>query len=315
MTGGERAWQRSYLAIAGAAFAGYAILAGLLGPKASFPVAQIVNASMFRELTGIPVELLRAGCAGIIGVSLTEAFVVESARVHARTERLREEFISVVAHDLRGPLNAIQLLAARLQRTSAERPAEATQVLERIRDRIRALDRMIQDLLDSSRIEAKRLVLECRTIDLGKLVAEVVDRSALITKGHSIKLEVPDGGAHVQGDAIRLEQVLVNLLSNAAKYAYPDTAIGVKVSSERSEVLVSVTNSGPGVPTTAIPHLFDRFYRAGETRGTVPGIGLGLYLARGLIEAHGGHIWLEPQRGDRTTFCFALASVDPRTAS
>jgi signal transduction histidine kinase len=225
---------------------------------------------------------------------------------------LREEFISVVAHDLRAPLGAIQLLATRLQRISVAKPAEAKEVMDRIRDRIHALDRMVQDLLDASRIEAKRLVLERQPLDLAKFVGEVVDRAAAITEGHPIDLELGEGAADVVGDPIRLEQVLVNLLSNAAKYSFPETTIAVKLSRHRSEIVVSVVNAGPGVSADAVPRLFERFYRDRETRGAVRGIGLGLYLARGLIEAHGGRIGLEPQRGDLTTFWFMLPSAGSR---
>jgi signal transduction histidine kinase len=301
----EQARQRRYLLIAAAAFAAYAVFAGLLGPEAPLPVSAVVNSRAFRELTGVPVELFRAGCAALIGLSLTEAFVVESARLHAEAGRLREEFISVVAHDLRSPLATIALLAGRLERMASARPAEAKAVMDSLHERIRGLDRIVQDLLDASRIEAKKLVLERQRLDLAKLVAGVVDRAEPVTGEHAVDLEIGEGAADVDADPVRMEQVLVNLLSNAAKYSHPHTNISVKVRPLGSEVRVSVTNSGEGVPADAVPHLFERFHRA-AAHGAVPGVGLGLYVARGLVEAHGGRIWLEPQQGDRTTFCFAL---------
>jgi signal transduction histidine kinase len=116
----------------------------------------------------------------------------------------------------------------------------------------------------------------------------------------------------VDVDLVRLEQVFLNLLSNAGKYSFPNTPIKVQVTPRHDEVRVSVTSTGPSIPAEARPHLFDRFYRAkAAAQGSMPGVGLGLYLARGLVEAHGGRIWIEPQRGDVTTFTFAIP-IAPR---
>jgi signal transduction histidine kinase len=308
----ERSRMRRYLALAATAFAIYAIASGLLVGEAPLPVASFLNAEAFRKVTGVPVELVRAACAAVIGVSLGEAFVIESARAHAEAERMREEFLSVVAHDLRAPLGAIDLLAARLERIANEHPDQAKAVVERIRERIRRLGRMVEDLLDASRIEAKRLLLRRERLDLAKVVSDFVDQPETVTQGHRIELLIGEGRADVEVDLVRLEQVFLNLLSNAGKYSFPNTPIKVQVTPRHDEVRVSVTSTGPSIPAEARPHLFDRFYRAkAAAQGSMPGVGLGLYLARGLVEAHGGRIWIEPPRGDVTTFTFAIP-IAPR---
>jgi signal transduction histidine kinase len=258
------------------------------------------------------VELLRAACAVVIAVTLAEAFVIESARTQTEAERLREEFISVVAHDLRSPLQTIGLLTSSLERIPPDRPQATRAALDRIRDKIGTLDRMIGDLLDASLIEANRLVLRPVRVDMAKLVGGMVERADALVSGHSVEFVPSPGSAEVEGDPVRLEQVFANLLSNAGKYGLPGTPIRVDVSTDSHEVIVGVTNSGPGMPKDALPHLFERFYRTDAARhGPVPGTGIGLYLARGLVEAHGGRIWLEPGGDDRTTFRFLIPRAGP----
>lgn len=303
----ESSRMRCYLALAATSFAVYAIAAGLLVPAGPFPVASFLNAEAFRRVTGVPVEWVRTVCAALIGVSLGEAFVIESARAHATAARMREEFLSVVAHDLRGALGVIDFLASRLARVARENPHQAEAVKERIHEKILALARMVDDLLDASRVEAKRLLLRRERLDVAKLLTDLVDHAETLTRGHRVELHIGEGRADVDGDAVRLEQVCSNLLSNAGKYSFPNTPIEIEVAPRHDEVRVSVTSTGPTIPAEARPHLFDRFYRAkNAAQGSTPGSGLGLYLARGLVEAHGGRIWIEPARGDATTFTIAI---------
>jgi signal transduction histidine kinase len=312
LPGPERVRQRRQLAIAAYTFAAFGVVAGLVAGDPPFFSAAILHADGFRQLTGVPVELLRATCAVIIAVALAEAFVIESARTQAAAERLREEFISVVAHDLRSPLQTIGLLASSLERMPPDRPQANQVAIDRIRERIKTLDRMIGDLMDASLIEANRLVLRPVRVDMAKLVGGVVERADALVSGHSVELVPSPGSAEVEGDPVRLEQVFTNLLSNAGKYGLPGTPIRVEVSTDAREVTVGVTNRGPGIPKDALPHLFERFYRTDASRrGPVPGTGIGLYLARGLVEAHGGRIWLEPGEDDRTTFRFLIPRAGP----
>lgn len=230
-------------------------------------------------------------------------------------ERAREEFISVVAHDLRSPLTVITGFAGLLQRLPPGQhgKVQETRAVESILVSAKRLDKMVADLLDASRIEASRLVLTKETIDLPRLIHEVVERTAEITRGHPVRLETAGVIREILADPARLEQVLTNLLSNAAKYSYPGSEIVVKVEPhpKEREVMVSVANQGHGIAPEDREAIFARFRRARtEAEGRVPGLGLGLYITKGLVEAHGGRIWVESERGKTTTFSFTLPTND-----
>src|SRR5258708_39103373 len=148
---------------------------------------------------------------------------------------------------------------------------------------------MIADLLDVSRIEARRLTLDCYSVDFPALVRAVVERTTALTKGHPVRVSIVDEIPQLELDPGRIEQVLGHLLSNAAKFGYPNTAIMLAVERRDAEIEVSVSNQGPGIAPAELPKLFRRFYRTSEARAAgVAGIGLGLSITKGLVEAHGG---------------------------
>ncbi|MBI2898325.1 MAG: PAS domain S-box protein [Deltaproteobacteria bacterium] len=219
-------------------------------------------------------------------------------------ERLREEWATVVAHDLRQPLTAISLSLDLLRTLRAREPLSATEAkaLARIDSAARGLRRMVDDLSDASRIEAKRLTLEPREVDLARLVVEVCDQSEV-----RCICRVETDGRTAVADPERITQVLTNLLNNAAKYGAAGEPIAVVVTGNDRETEVSVSNRGPGIPGEELPELFDRFKRARAVRDArKEGLGLGLYICKGLIEAHGGRIWVESTPGATTTFHFTL---------
>jgi signal transduction histidine kinase len=169
------------------------------------------------------------------------------------------------------------------------------------------MERMVSDLLDASRIEARRLTLAKEPVDLPGLVREVVERAIETTRGHRVVVEIRRDIATIQADPARLEQILGNLLSNAAKYSYPDTEILVEAEPLPEKVMVSVTNQGGGIAPEDSEALFSRFSRTrAAVEGKVPGLGLGLYITKGLVEAHRGEIWVESEKGKTTTFRFTL---------
>ncbi|WP_437329430.1 sensor histidine kinase [Sorangium sp. So ce381] len=137
-----------------------------------------------------------------------------------------------------------------------------------------------------------------------------MERTADATKGHRVDVEVLDGVPPLWADPGRLEQVLTNLLSNAAKYGAPGTPIRIGVERRSGEVLVAVENEGKGIAPDELPRLFARYYRTSEAKaGGAAGLGLGLYIVRGLVEAHGGRIWAESEPG-KATFRFTLPCPD-----
>ncbi len=229
---------------------------------------------------------------GTVGVFQNVALLKE-------LERLREEWTAVIAHDLRHPVSIIALAAEFLSR--AERTGSELKAIEHIRTGAARLGRMIDDLLDATRVEAKRLRLRRAELDLAELLVKVCEREESTLGSRPIHLQVDQPLPRVLADPVRLDQVLSNLLTNAAKYGDADTDVRVHTFYRGGEVHVAVTNSGPTLGEPERARLFDRFYR----RGAGEGLGLGLYISKGLIEAHGGRIWVQSSEG-LTTFWFTL---------
>lgn len=293
-------------------FAVYGVLAGMIVPAAPFFPASHVNAESVRALIGVPIELLRGLCAVALAGILSEIFVIETSRARAELTRLREEFISVVAHDLRSPISTIQLAAGLMESKLADDQAGADlrRHLERIRTSGHRLDRMISDLLDASRVEARQLSLSPKLTDMRALILGTTDRAAAVCGGHPVRVQLPDQLPSLTIDPSRVEQVLTNLLSNAGKYAREGSEIVVGATVEPPHLEVAVSNLGEGISAKEAEQIFTRFYRAKGAARRAEGIGVGLYIARGLVEAHGGTIWVESD-GGQTTFRLRLPLTAP----
>ena len=224
---------------------------------------------------------------------------------HKQLEKLREEWISVVAHDLRQPINAIELWAQLLGRTRAEDPARTAQGLAHIRASVTLLSRMTSDLLDSSRLEAGRLALQRRPTDLAALTHAVVAR--VVDEGSEVQIATSGEIPTLHLDPDRIEQALGNLLSNAKKYRRKESPIHVALERTETAVHVAITNFGDGIDAAEVPRLFQRFHRTRTAaQSGTSGIGLGLYITRALVEAHGGTVSVESQAGGKTTFKVTL---------
>lgn len=233
-------------------------------------------------------------------------------------ERQREEWTSVVAHDLRQPVSVIALALDALRNDLPEGPpAHQQEPLQWIDTSVSNLRRMIEDLLDASRIEARQLRLERQPVDLAKQVHACVKRMAGQAGGRTLRITAPEE-VQTLGDPLRIDQVLTNLISNAVKYGAPQTPIDVEVIRLEDELRVSVSNEGPGIAPEELPQLFRRFHRTPGSHKQAAGIGLGLYICKGLVEAHGGRLWATSTPGRRTTFSFNLPvaeRAEPAVAS
>ncbi len=265
--------------------------------------------------TQVPVLMSAAPCRGRTGEVEGAVVVFQDISPLKDLERLREEWVSVVAHDLRQPITVIAGYVGLLRRLLPRHlgPAGEARAIEHLETATRNLNKMIGDLLDVSRIEARRLKLELRRVDLVRLVRAVVERTSDMTMGHPVVVDTRGDIPIVEVDPTRIEQVLTNLLSNAAKYSYPNTEIRVEGELRAEGVQVCVTNWGRGIAPEEMPYLFTRFHRTRIARAEpVPGLGLGLYICRGLAEAHGGRIWAVSTPGKTTTFCFTLPITGPQ---
>ena len=218
----------------------------------------------------------------------------------------REDLIRAVSHDLRNPLAAIQGQAELLLRAleKAGLTGRERQSAEAILKSVQRMNTMIQDLVDSARLEARPLELRRQTMDLVRFVAEVKERLTTTMETGRIRVLPAEGLPPVSADPDRLERVLANLFSNALKYSTPGTEVTVTFRREGNEVVTAVTDRGPGIAPEDMPRLFQRYFRA---PGRAPeGLGLGLYISRLLVEAHGGRIWAESQVGVGSTFSFSV---------
>lgn len=252
----------------------------------------------------VPVLVSASPLADAGGRRVGAVSVLRDISVLKEMERLREEWTAIVAHDLRQPLNVIAMSTQALARAAAIEPdTAAARALVRIRGATGRLGRMIRDLYDAARLDARRLTLARAPVDLRDLLIEVAARTCG-DADRRIRVHVPPSLPPVLADAGRVEQVLENLLANALKYGDPDAAVEVTAEVAEGMVVVSTRNPGPGLAPEQLARLFTRFYRA-SPEGRAEGLGLGLYIARGLVEAQGGKIWAE-SGDDDVVFRFSL---------
>ncbi|SEU38941.1 HAMP domain-containing sensor histidine kinase [Stigmatella erecta] len=227
-----------------------------------------------------------------------------------RLQRQREvqlSFVAGVAHDLRNPLSALKL------GVSTMRPHQPLPPEDKLRERfvlitrqVERLERMVEDLLDTARIEAGRLELRLESQDLRGLVHEAVALHQGLSPAHELVAELPEAPVSVRCDPTRISQVLNNLLSNAIKYSPEGGQVRVALDTTAGEARVAVRDSGVGIPSSERESIFEPFRRSTRNRDTIPGVGLGLSVARRIIEAHGGHIAVESTPGVGSTFHFRL---------
>jgi two-component system sensor histidine kinase KdpD len=239
----------------------------------------------------------------------------EAQRVEAfrQSDELKSALLSSVSHELRTPLTAIKSTVVGLMRSSDPLPeAVRIELLRGLDQEVDYLDRLVSNLLDMSRIEAGTLIPSRQWQPLEDLVEGAVRRTTAALQGRPLEIHLPDGVTPVYVDAVEIQQVLVNLLDNAAKYSPPGSTIRLTARTAGGEFEIAVANEGDGIPATDAERVFDRFYRLQTHRErSVRGCGLGLAICRGLVTAHGGRIWVEsaPRRG--TTVAFRIPTPDP----
>lgn len=231
--------------------------------------------------------------------------IVASVRdiTHFRTaEEIKSTFISIVSHELRTPVALIKGYSSTLRRDDAKWDRaiikDSLSVIEEEADR---LSRMIDDLLDASRLQAGGLSLSRADVSLPTLVNRLAERFRTQSKKHTIVVDFPENCPVILADENRLAQVISNLISNAIKYSPEGGEIRVSGQVRPEQVIVCVSDQGPGIDARDLPHIFDRFYRSTNAVKQTKGAGLGLYLARAIVEAHGGRIWADASTSSPVT--------------
>jgi two-component system, OmpR family, sensor histidine kinase MtrB len=231
----------------------------------------------------------------------------------ARQESDRLTFLGGVAHDLRNPLSALKMATdvAQLggQASSRERLEWALAIVAR---QIKLLDRMVGDLLDTTRIESGRLELRPAPLDVRPIVGHVVELYRPIASAHEIVFLEPTEAMVVECDPTRIEQVITNLVSNAVKYSPDGGRVTVSAFAERSEAVVAVADEGIGISPEDRERIFEPFRRTRRSRELVPGVGLGLSVARKIVTGHGGTLEVESRVGVGSTFRIRLPLVSAR---
>jgi PAS domain S-box-containing protein len=258
----------------------------------------------------IPVGITYAPLTTSTGGLLNIIATVRDITRFREAEEVKSTFISVISHELKTPVALIKGYVGTLRRDDANWDREIVEdslaVIEEEADR---LTMMIENLLEASRLQAGGITLNLGDVDLHALSERIAERFRTQTEIHELHVEFSEDFPCLVGDEERLGQVLSNLISNAIKYSPSGGMIRVKGIVQATQVIICVSDQGLGVAPEDIPHIFDRFYRSPNASRTTKGAGLGLYLARAIVEAHGGRIWVEPQSEGGTKVCFSL----PRT--
>jgi PAS domain S-box-containing protein len=241
--------------------------------------------------------------------ALAAALALENASLYAAAKRAtsaRDEVLAVVSHDLRNPISAIAMCARILREAPPSDLAERDRMLTAITEATVWMQGMIRDLLDVSAIEAGRLSVDRQPAALGSIISTAAGMVRGEVEQRSIRLsvDIPQDLRSVNVDASRIVQVITNLLGNAVKFTHAGGTVVVRAANGPSSVVVSVEDSGIGIESEALARIFDRFWQARPTPRR--GSGLGLAIARGIVEAHGGRIWVDSEVGRGSVFSFSL---------
>ncbi|MBV8718278.1 MAG: hypothetical protein JO020_06680 [Chloroflexi bacterium] len=241
-------------------------------------------------------------------------YVVHDISRHAEVNRLREQLLYSVAHELRGPLmvldNALEILDTDYARLTAQ---EFDQVLGTARRTARRMRTLMEDLLSAGSIQSGHFVVAPRTVELGAIVADALDivSPSIEGRGQRVELALPEDATPVLADKRYARQVLTNLLANASKYSPEHSIIRLVATANANMVRISVVDQGPGIPPEQQAGLFERFYRV-RSDTDAPGVGLGLAIAKGIVEAHGGSIGIDSELGSGTSVWFTLPNAARR---
>jgi two-component system phosphate regulon sensor histidine kinase PhoR len=224
-----------------------------------------------------------------------------------RLETVRQDFVSNISHELRTPLASLKALTETLQDGALDDPPAARDFLARMETEVDALSQMVEELLELTRIESGRTPLKLAPTSAERLLRTAVERLSVQAerRGLQLELDCPDDLPLILADFHRLEQVVVNLLHNAIKFTPPGGRVTLSARLSGEEVRFDVADTGIGIQVEDLERIFERFFKSDRAR-TGGGVGLGLAIARHMVEAHGGRIWAESREGQGSTFSFTI---------
>jgi len=240
------------------------------------------------------------------------AVAIDNALLYAEAQdaaRARDQFLAVAAHELRSPLTSMKGFAQLLLRRAKRLPSGSEWItpLQTIDAQINRVALLVNRLLDVSRIEEKRLQLQLDEVDMVDVVRGAAVEAQLAAENHTVVARFAEDSLVANIDRTRIEQVLANLLDNAIKYSPDGTTVELVLTTEGNDLVVGVVDEGPGIPPEAQERLFERYFRGtSPARVATEGLGLGLYVAHGIVAAHGGSMWVSSDGAKGTTFSFSL---------
>ena len=240
------------------------------------------------------------------------ALSIDNALLHEGTRlavRARDDLLAIVSHDLRSPLTSIKMSAELLKRASAADEGKRQELANRIARTAGSMSRLIEDLLAASKIESGTFSVEPKPEPVEPLLADALDlfRDRATGQNITLQMEIDPDVADVACDRERILEVLSNLVGNALKFTPSEGTVTLTARHTGEEVCICVADTGPGIPEAAWPHLFDRYWQASNTRRG--GAGLGLFIVKGIVEAHGGRVWAERSAPGGARLCFTLPSA------
>ena len=254
-------------------------------------------------------KVYTSGVSDSTGSYLGEVRVVHDVTREKELERLKDDFISNVSHELRSPLHSIRGFIRLMLDGKVPDLQTHREFLTLVEDQSKHLNKLVDDLLDVFRMESGQMELEKQPASMREVIDKAVKRLRNLADGKGITIEIKTADVlpDVEGDAERLEHVVANLVDNAIKFSHQGGRIIIEANGRDGKLLTKVTDNGIGIPAEAIPRLFERFYQVDSsmTRGA-GGSGLGLYISRQIVEAHGGEIWVESEPGRGSTFNFTI---------
>lgn len=258
------------------------------------------------EPPNLPIGITYAPLLAADGTLRNIIVTVRDITKFRNADEIKNTFVSVVSHELKTPVALIKGYVSTLRREDAKWDKNVVRdSLAIIEEEADHLASMIEDLLDASRLQAGGLTTNLSDISLPNLAEHLAERFRTQTQKHTIVVDFPENFPIILADENRITQVLSNLISNAIKYA-PDGEIRISGQVRPEQVIVCVKDQGPGIDPADIPYVFGRFYRSEKAVRKTKGAGLGLYLAKAIVEAHGGRIWVDPHPGFGASICFSL---------